>query len=353
MMMRHIAVTVVILLSNNTISFSYSVETSVAIEFIDFNTFIDENGFLNFVGLVKNVDNKSGAAPFVKVILYNSKGEAIDVVKDFPLIQLFNTGYVSPFKIVVSDAGISADTFDFRLGSEDILVKQYFEPKPAKLITEDVEFVTDNVNITRITGMVRNSADIATDELTVGVAFIDDRNHVIDVKFVKHEQQIIKGETVAFDLTHNGRADKYCLVADSEDFVASPRGECEPAEIVTSTPPRQSVILSDFAVLDAAKTALREISKDQQILLQSTVSSNWELDLPFTYIVQVKDSNGITAMLAWMTGELSPGKSFDLALSWIPEKSGTYYVEIFVWKDITDAEPLSFQPINTSIVVNE
>jgi hypothetical protein len=164
---------------------------------------------------------------------------------------------------------------------------------------------------------------------------------------------MVKGETITFDLTHNGRADKYCLVADSEDFIASSRGECEPTEIVTQTPPKQSVILSNFAVFDAAKTALREISIGQQILLQSTVSSNWELDLPFTYIVQVRDSNGVTVMLAWMIGELSPRKSFDLALSWIPEKSGTYNVEMFVWKDITDAEPLSYRPIKTSIAVNE
>jgi len=93
-MMRYIAVTIVTLLSLNSIGFSYAIETSVAIEFIDFNTFIDENGFLNVVGLVKNVDGNPGAAPFVKVTLYNRECEAIDVVKDFPLIQFFNIGYV-------------------------------------------------------------------------------------------------------------------------------------------------------------------------------------------------------------------------------------------------------------------
>jgi hypothetical protein len=351
------------ILSMSILRGAYAVEEGVKIKVVSHNSFIDDNGFLNVVGLVKNTSGKAGISPFIKVLLYNKNGEAFYTFKNLPAIQFLNAEYVSPFKIVVSDARMTKETVDFKFAFDETQITQKLEPKSNDLSIENVKFFTDNYNITRISGLVRNNhvydlgvgaENVATTQFTIGVAFIDGNNRVLDVKTAQYNRQTYTGESVTIDMTYDGRADNYCVVADSKHFVADPVGLCEPiSEAIVSAPSSETITLSNFGIFDATKTRQREIYVGQQILLQSTASNNLSWDQTFAYIAQVKDSNGITVMLAWISGEISPKKSFDLALSWIPENAGKYNVEIFVWKDVANPEPLTLKPIKTMIEIQE
>jgi hypothetical protein len=53
-----------------------------------------------------------------------------------------------------------------------------------------------------------------------------------------------------------------------------------------------------------------------------------------------------------LTGSLSPRQSFSPAQSWIPNESGNYHIQIFVWESITNPEALS-SPLSMTVKVRE
>ena len=91
---------------------------------------------------------------------------------------------------------------------------------------------------------------------------------------------------------------------------------------------------------------------DEQVRIESDLTNNQDRQQNFAYIVQIKDSDGVTVSLGWITGSLSPNQRLSPALSWTPEKPGVYLAEIFVWDSITNPDPLS-PPLHLDIEVRE
>ena len=338
----------------------------------NYNTFVDEQGFLNIVGFVKNTGEVAGMVPTMKLSLMNKHDETIYKFKRDPLVQFMNSGSVAPFKITVTDAARSKQTANFKITFDQKFPAQLLNPKPVKLTIENIKFATDLSDVTKLTGEIRNDGTKATDAFTLAVAFMDSKYKVLDVKFARYDTQIATGSAVTFGFEHNGRVEKYCFVADSRYFVTEPAGECKTGdtakvtkppkdEAVTkpkpsndtasSEPSKEAVKLSKFRVLDTNNTKVRTIHVGQEIQLQATAANNSTSDQPFAYIVQVKDGNGLTVSLTWIDGQLSPREPSDLAISWIPEEPGKYSVEVFIWKDLADPSPLAAEPIRTTIEV--
>lgn len=120
------------------------------------------------------------------------------------------------------------------------------------------------------------------------------------------------------------------------------------------TPPRieEKVSLGSIDLVDQRGSRLSSISVGQQVMIQARVASNFSVDEEIAYISQVKDANGITVALSWITGTISPGQSLELAVSWLPDKPGRYTAEVFVWKDLKTPEPLSFEVKRSTIIVS-
>ncbi|MFQ5970648.1 MAG: hypothetical protein ACE5J2_09180 [Nitrososphaerales archaeon] len=118
-------------------------------------------------------------------------------------------------------------------------------------------------------------------------------------------------------------------------------------------PPRpEPVSLSRLTFVDQTGSRLTDVTVGQQIMIQAKVTNNFKTTEEIAYISQVKDSDGITVALSWITGTLAPQQSFELAISWIPETPGDYTAEVFVWKSIKNPEPLSFKPKMSKIIVS-
>jgi hypothetical protein len=84
------------------------------------------------------------------------------------------------------------------------------------------------------------------------------------------------------------------------------------------------------------------------VLIQSTITNSQTKKQPFAYIVQIKDGNGVTVSLSWVTGELPAKESLAAAQSWIPEARGEYKAEIFVWENVDN--PTALSPVRTTTI---
>ena len=91
---------------------------------------------------------------------------------------------------------------------------------------------------------------------------------------------------------------------------------------------------------------------DQQVQIVADLTNSQDRIQNFAYIVQIKDDEGVSISLAWITGALSPNQRLSPALSWTPDKAGMYTAEIFVWESITNPDALS-PPLHLEIEVRE
>jgi len=91
---------------------------------------------------------------------------------------------------------------------------------------------------------------------------------------------------------------------------------------------------------------------DQQVQIESDLSNSQDRIQNFVYIVQLKNDEGVTISLAWITGALSPYQRLSPALSWTPDKAGMYAAEIFVWESINNPDALS-PPLHLDIEVRD
>ena len=91
---------------------------------------------------------------------------------------------------------------------------------------------------------------------------------------------------------------------------------------------------------------------DEQIMMMADISNNQDVQQNFAYITQVKNDNDVVISLSWLTGSLSPRQSFSPAQSWIPNESGNYRIQVFVWESITNPEALS-PPLSMTVNVQE
>jgi len=106
-------------------------------------------------------------------------------------------------------------------------------------------------------------------------------------------------------------------------------------------PSTQRAPASEPILVDSFGETLTQIFTGGQVLIQSEVVNMQNRKQPFAYIVQVKDSDGVTVSLSWLTAELPANDSLKVSQSWLPLTAGQYTIEIFVWEGIDKPNALS------------
>jgi hypothetical protein len=98
---------------------------------------------------------------------------------------------------------------------------------------------------------------------------------------------------------------------------------------------------SEPVLVDSFNFPLTKVTMNEQVLVQSEITNTQNRTQTFVYIVQVKDSDGITVSLSWISSSLSANDRLNAAQSWIPQLPGNYDAEVFVWDSIEGKEVLS------------
>jgi len=97
----------------------------------------------------------------------------------------------------------------------------------------------------------------------------------------------------------------------------------------------------NLRITDNSGNLLNSSTIENQIFVQSHLINNIDKSVQFAYIVQIKDEDGATVNLSWMTGMLVPNQFMEASQSWIPHDKGKYTIETFVWDSISDPMPLA------------
>ena len=104
----------------------------------------------------------------------------------------------------------------------------------------------------------------------------------------------------------------------------------------------EQVPAGDVEIVDSAGNAVDAPSANSEIIIQSTVTNADTASHTFTFLVQVKNSDSEVIHLVWVRdltlaadGTATPG------VQWIPDSSGTFTAEVYVWESISTQVALS------------
>jgi len=102
---------------------------------------------------------------------------------------------------------------------------------------------------------------------------------------------------------------------------------------------------SDFKIVNSLGEEIKSPVVDQQLNLQTSLKNMSGKNIDWAYIVQVINSDGAIVDLNYATGSLVQNQTLAAALSWTPSERGNYKIEIFVWDNLRDINPLA--PMST------
>jgi len=102
---------------------------------------------------------------------------------------------------------------------------------------------------------------------------------------------------------------------------------------------------SDFKIVNSLGEEIKSPVVDQQLNLQTSLKNSSTKNIDWAYIVQVINSDGAIVDLNYATGSLANNQTLAAALSWTPSEAGNYKIEIFVWDNLRDINPLA--PMST------
>jgi hypothetical protein len=115
-----------------------------------------------------------------------------------------------------------------------------------------------------------------------------------------------------------------------------------------SVPPLERVPSGTPAAVDSNGAATTP-AVGTVTVIQTQVCNDDATTHIFTYIVQVKDANGVVISINWIQGNsLAAGSCVTPGISWTPDSAGEYTIEVFVWESLSNAVALS--PISSLTV---
>ena len=148
-----------------------------------------------------------------------------------------------------------------------------------------------------------------------------------------HRIRVSEGDTVTASYSDNTLPDPYSAGDDLNVLTTTIIG--------TITPPLERVGVSNLGTVDAIGNSLSSVSVNQQVQIQASLTNSQDRSQSFAYLVQIQDANGVTVALSWLNSELSASQSLNTAQSWIPNSSGSYTAQVFVWEGVSNPTALA------------
>ena len=307
----------------------------------------DNEGYTVVVG---NVINNNELTPITNVNLivsfYDETGtQPLEIARGTTILEVIPESATSPYMIKSSSP--NPDISHISVMLEGFLPST---PKPAQMVVESTGVVFDE-NL-ELSGTLTNAGSPINDTfvyLAFYDAFIPPRLvgiSTISIGDVAADEKI----TFNFDEEFNPKASSYELFAQSNVFNSNIVNEKIPQQLT------RLVTISDVSLKDSQGNKLPEISVGSFVNIQSNVfvqfSENQKSnETPYTYYAQVKNSNIPTVeFLGKSDGRFIGEGSQSITIDWIPEQSGIFFIETFVWD--RNNVPIANKGPNVVLVVN-
>lgn len=289
----------------------------------------DDEGYTIVVGNVEN-KNKITSVTNVQLVVnfYDDTGfEPIETVRGSTILELIPESGISPYVIKSSSPNPNITQVSIFL--------EGFSPSSSKsqqLKVESTSVVLDE-NL-KISGVLTNGGSPITDT-SVHIAFYDSfiPPRLVGVSSIPIGD-IAANDKVDFYFNEeiDSRAVNFQIFAQSNVFYSNFITEDVPEQLT------RLVTISNTSLKDSEGNRLAEINVGSTVNIQSDVWVQFSTDqatneTPYRYYAQVKESGDkpYVEFLGKFDGRFIGTGSQSIAIDWIPENSGVYFIETFVW----------------------
>lgn len=308
----------------------------------------DKEGYTIVVG---NVENRSELTSVTNVQLianfYDETGnEPLETVLGGTILEVIPELGTSPYVIQSESANPNITHVS--------IVLEGFSPSPSKsqqLVVESTDILLDE-NL-RVSGILTNGGSPITDTfvyLAFYDAFIPPR--LIGISSTQIGD-VEANEKVDFYFNEeiDQRAISFQIFAQSNVFYSNFVDEKIPQQIT------KLVTISGVSLIDSQGNKLSEITVGSTVNIQSKVLIHFSIDqksneTPYTYYAQVKQSGEkpYVEFIGKFDGRFIGTGSQSISIDWIPENSGLFFIETYVWDrnniPIADKGPIVLIVVN-------
>ena len=330
----------------------YSDNTSTLTVSLSQSPFVyqDSEGYTVVVGMVENSNSLSSVTDVrIQVSFFDDYDSTpLEVVYGNSALEVIAPNGKSPYSIRsetpnigITQASVSLLGFD---SSED-------KQKGLTVYSTDV-FLYESF---RFSGILQ-TAGAPNSDTRVHLAFYDGFEPPRILRVATIELGNIESNTeVAFDFNEkiDSRSVGFLLFAESNIFGS----EFIDIEIPPSQVPTKLVTISDVFVEDLDGNTISELEVGSQVNIRSKTTIHFAADqlsneTAYTYYVQVRESGKIPYVeyIGKFNGRFIGNGHETQTIDWIPEKSGLYFIETFVWD--RNNVPIAEQGPFVLIVVN-
>lgn len=133
---------------------------------------------------------------------------------------------------------------------------------------------------------------------------------------------------------------QYQKIAPQEGVFLIPEAN---AQTTNTQAENHGITVSDPEIVNSRgdKLNANNIKVDQRFAVASVVENKGDQNQEFAYMVQIKNAKGQIEHFEGISASALPGQSFNAALTWTPDVSGKYDIEVFVWNSFSNPVPLS------------
>ena len=308
----------------------------------------DKEGYTIVVG---NVENRSELTSVTNVQLianfYDETGnEPLETVLGGTILEVIPELGTSPYVIQSESANPNITHVS--------IVLKGFSPSPSKsqqLVVESTDILLDE-NL-RVSGILTNGGSPITDTfvyLAFYDAFIPPR--LIGISSTQIGD-VEANEKVDFYFNEeiDQRAISFQIFAQSNVFYSNFVDEKIPQQIT------KLVTISGVSLIDSQGNKLSEITVGSTVNIQSKALIHFSIDqksneTPYTYYAQVKQSGEkpYVEFIGKFDGRFIGTGSQSISIDWIPENSGLFFIETYVWDrnniPIADKGPIVLIVVN-------
>jgi len=104
--------------------------------------------------------------------------------------------------------------------------------------------------------------------------------------------------------------------------------------------------LSDPIFIDQQGNKVSAFIAGQMAGVKSEIVNQFSDERTFAYIIQIKNEEGFPVFISWVEDiTILPNRAIKPAIFWLAETRGEFLVQVFVWRSLNIAEPLTPQKI--------
>jgi hypothetical protein len=308
----------------------------------------DDEGYTVVVG---NVINKNEVTSVTNVQLivnfYDETGtEPLETIRGGTILEVIPESGTSPYLI-------RSDSPNPNITHISVFLEGFLpsSSKTQQLVVESTSVLLDE-NL-RLSGVLSNGGSPITDT-SVYLAFYDGfiPPRLIGVSSIPiGDVDVNEKVDFYFNEEIDQRAVSFQIFAESNVFYSDFVDEKIPQQLT------RLATISNVSLIDFQGNRLSEITTESTVNIRSNILVQFSIDqktneTPYTYYAQVKQSGEIpyVEFLGKSDGRFVGTGSQSITIDWIPENSGVYFIETFVWDrnniPISDKGPIAVIVVN-------